>query len=155
MLSVTNRTNKRVLRGTMGVRKVPILWPDAHGRLILPTSSVRQSNARQLQLWPSLPRAGRVSSLHLPRSRSLCSWLLERSPGIVGFGRVVERVFEAWLKDRLSWADFGAVSICEVVECAGVELGLERDVVIRLLVGGTSAGRKFKSDGVIITLRVE
>jgi len=91
--------------------------------------------------------------LHLPRSRSLLLWLLERSSGAVGYGMAKESHFVTWLTRELQTAAFGALEVYQVVENAQRDLGLERELVLRMLAKRTAAGGEFRSDGHLVTLR--
>lgn len=90
--------------------------------------------------------------LHLPRSRSLSLWLLERSSAAVGFGMAKESHFVTWLTHALLTEAFGAIEVPLVVENAQRDLGLEREAVLRMLAKRTAAGGEFRSDGHLITL---
>lgn len=129
------------------------LWPDADGILSLPQHLTAPLNVSRLQHSPPLRHVVKVSRLHLPRSRSLLLWLLERSLGAVGFGTAKEYHFVTWLSALLESSEFVALEISLVIHDAGEELALDRETVLRYLVRQTSAGSEFRSDGHIITFR--
>lgn len=129
------------------------LWPNEDGILSLPQHSTVQLSELLLLLSRPSRRAVKVSRLHLPRSRSLSLWLLERSSGAVGFGTAKEYHFVTWLSALLESSEFVALEISEVISAAGEELALDRETVLRYLVKQTSAEADFRSDGHIITFR--
>jgi hypothetical protein len=61
--------------------------------------------------------------------------------------------FVTWLTKLILTADFQALGLARVIDGAENELGLPREMIVRLLVIVTSTRSKFCSDGVIVTLR--
>jgi hypothetical protein len=61
--------------------------------------------------------------------------------------------FEMWLSLRLENCDFNVMSVAAVVESAGVELGLDRWEVVRLLLKVTHRIARFKSEGGMVSFR--
>ena len=153
MWGMVTKKNKRSRRDSIVPGLQYPLWPNEDGLLFLPRPLVARSNVLLLpHLQPSPPRV-RVSRLHLPRSRSLSLWLLERSSAAVGFGMARERHFEMWLSALLETSDFGAVEISEIISAAVADLDLDREVTLRYLVRITRPDRDFRSDGHIVTFR--
>lgn len=153
MWGMVTKKNKRSKSDKLVPGQHYPLWPDENGSLFLPQHSTAQLNVSRLQHSPPLRHVVKVSRLHLPRSRSLLLWLLERSSGAVGFGTAKEYHFVTWLSALLETCDFGAAEITLVVRSASEDLALDRETVLRYLVRQTSAGSEFRSDGHIITFR--
>lgn len=153
MWGMVTKKNKRSKSDKLVPGQQYPLWPNADGILSLPQHSTEPLNVSRLQHSPPLRHVARVSRLHIPRSRSLLLWLLEKSSAAVGFGTAKELHFAMWLSALLESCDFGAVEITLVVRSAGEELALDRETVLRYLVRQTSAGSEFRSDGHIITFR--
>lgn len=132
---------------------LPFLWPDQNGRLNLQGVSREPSSGLLLPPSRRLPRREVVRASRLLRSRSLSSWLSSKSWGVVGFGTAKRSLFEMWLSARLESCAFGGMLLVEVVRDGAEDLGLEPGEVVRLLLGATRRGGRFKADGGLITLR--
>lgn len=112
---------------------LPNFWPDRDGIIKLPSD--------------------REWKRHLPRRRSLSTWLLQRVTGLVGFGSVRSKLFAMWLKNALSEAAFECLTVSEVIDNAVTDLRIEREEAIRMFVSNTAQGAEFRSDGQIVTVR--
>lgn len=153
MLIMKSKRKKAPARDGFVQGELPFLWPDENGSLSLERPYFARSSGSRLQRLQLTQHAARVSRLHLPRTRSLFLWLLERSSAAIGFGKVKESRFEMWLLRRLEEADFNAIEVIEVTKDAIVELELDRETVLRFLVRGTRSNGDFRSDGHIVTFR--
>jgi hypothetical protein len=58
-----------------------------------------------------------------------------------------------WLTTRLLEAEFGVLTLREVISDAEKDLGLNSEALIRLIVKHTSLDAEFCSDGQFLTLR--
>ena len=87
------------------------------------------------------------------RSQFLSSWLSSKNLTAVGFGMVVESLFEMWLSDQLETCAFNALELSTVADESAAQLQLDAEQVTRLLIRLTRRSASFKSDGEIITFR--
>jgi hypothetical protein len=147
------RKKETLARDMLGQLELPFLWPDKDGALSLKARYHARSSGLPLRHLPRSPRGEVRRALRMLQSQSLSSWLLSKSFRVVGFGTVVESLFEMWLCQQLESCDFNAQTLVQVARDAAEELDLERGEILRLLVKATRRGGKFRSDGVIITKR--
>jgi hypothetical protein len=94
--------------------------------------------------------------LKISRSRSWRSaFLLVRARyyliELQGAGTELE--FETWLKNRIELAEFGCLTVEEIKRAALADLALDQQTLNRYLVRVTGRRRRFRSDGVIVTMR--
>jgi hypothetical protein len=152
MLNVKPK-QKQAVRDMLAAGQYP-LWPDKEsGLLILPPRLTERLSALRLPRSRHLPRAVTVTASRLLRSQSLWSWLLLKSLGAVGWHMVKESLFETWLTQALSSAEYNALEVDLVLKSAVEELRLDLQTAKRILVTVTARGGKFKSVDGLITIR--
>jgi hypothetical protein len=147
------KKNKRAIVDVLDYAKQYPLWPDEKGLLSLPAHRSARSSAALSSRSRTLPGPGKISQLHLPRTRSLFLWLLEKSTTISTFGNGKQLHIARWLSLQLEDADFGALEINRVVELGVDQLALDRENMLRILITLTRWQSDFKSDGQLITFR--
>jgi hypothetical protein len=64
-----------------------------------------------------------------------------------------DHYFVTWMSARLCEAEFGVLTLREVISDAEKDLELNSEAIKRLLIKHTSANAEFCSDGQFITLR--
>lgn len=140
------------------------MWPDKDGLLIIPSLVVAPRTARDIG-----PRRGRsellssrsalLQRVQRGKTSRVQSWLLSSSwrslSSRIGlsFNMATAHYFGTWLTMRLVEAEFGALTIIEVISDAQKDLGLNVETIKRLIVKHTSLHGDFCSDGVLITHR--
>src|SRR3990172_8530519 len=131
--------------------EIPFLWPDENGSLSLDRPNFAGSSELRPRKGPRSPRKEVVRAARFLQTDFLSTWLMSKSRGAVGFGKVKESIFETWLSQRLEKAAFNALELVQVVRDAVEDLELGLEEVIGLLIRLTRVGAKFKSDGELIT----
>ena len=100
-----------------------------------------------------LPRVARVVRSPSPRLRTFLSTLWLKNSVVVGFKVVIESIFVTWLTNVLLEADFNAVRIDSMISMAERDLGLNVEMIKRLLVRHTAPRAEFRSDGELVTFQ--
>lgn len=124
---------KRSLRSGAKQIPLPLFWPDDEGSIRTPD-----------------PRAWKR---HIPRRRSISTWILAQATGAIGFGAAREFAFRTWLERALVDDDFGVLTIGQVIDRAQRDLEIDMESAIRYLAANTSDRGRCRSDGEVVTLR--
>jgi len=140
------------------------LWPDKNGLLIIPTRAVAlltdpdigppRGRSELLSSRSALLR--RVQRGKTSRAQSWfssSSWRSLSSRIGLSFNMATDYYFVTWMSARLREAEFGVLTLREAISDVEKDLGLNSEVIKRLLIKHTSLGAEFCSDGQFITLR--
>lgn len=128
-------------------------WPDADGLLIIPPVMLVVSRASRLMRSRTVPRIAKRVLLGSEWVHIQNSKIRMKNTGAIGFNSLIEIIFLTWLTAALVEAEFNAVRISTVIAGAELELGLNVEVIKRLLIKHTGTRSAFRSDGDIVTLR--
>lgn len=153
MWPVTKPKRKRRKGDSMRQGELPFLWPDRNGSLHLDTQQRERSNVSQSRRSQPSPRGIVASASRLLPSLYFSSWLLSRNLVGVGFGMERFAPFEMWLYRALETSAFGCLTLREVYASAERDLGIERGDVVIQLIRLTHRNARFKSDGIVISIR--